>query len=718
MMKKLLILALLLVTLPAGCMALRAAPGASPATPLPAGATKAPRATLAPARMPPTDTPQATASAAPPPAKPTPAPPPQARAWGGYEMRMAISARDPRLCEVSVWEQQTGALQLSIAVPDVYLLHYHAAEYHDGHLYIIRRIGYDGYPDEDWTDELWRYDAQGQGTRLYAAQGLDFRVAPGERAIAIAAPKSSKVSNTLVFVDPSGRPTQQFAVEQLSGQAPAALHSASVSPYGWADDGRVFWARVMRGPFEYEFARIDVASWRVTAYDVATLPMGDYALNPNAGLLAYSNVPITLAVDPGQTFWESRRQVTLFVRDLAAQAGRPIAASVAKAFRPSWLDDVTLEYNDPTGEGRVARGIAPAAPGRGLTSLQMADAERGWATGVGSIQRTTDGGAHWQDVTPPSAAGVAVESLNGMPINAAFWGADAAWLAVPQRQGKIILYRTADGGQAWQSATIDTNGAEGRAVTCYPQVLALTFADAQHGWLLASLFGGNAGLQDVVLYRTGDGGATWALVGAGYKPVDREAGPVPASGLPVMGSKFGLRFVDAQHGWLTGNARSDSIWLYASSDGGATWQPQLPPAPECCSPAGGAALTQPPIFFGAEAGVLPVQFHAQDLTIVFYSTRDGGATWAPGAALPPTMGSSLVWSWLDANRGWASDGARLYTTQDGGHTWNQVPADGSFKGATGLDCVSAQSGWAICEGRLLRTTDGGRTWQPVEGDRQ
>jgi len=645
---------------------------------------------------------------------------PRTESWGGFEFALTANPQDRWRTDVAVRELASGQEVYRITLDDLYLEHYHGLEFQNGSLYAIRRIGYDGYPDEDWTDELWRYDAQQQGTRLYSQQGLDFRVAPGERAIAIAAPdKSSRVTNTLVFVDPSGKPTQQFAVEQLSGQEPSALHSASVSPYGWADDGQVFWAQVMRGPFEYEFSHVDVSSWRVIAYDVATLPMGDYALNPNTGLLAYSNAPITLAVDPGETFWESRRQVTLFVRDLAAQASRPIAASVAKAFRPNWLDDTTLEYNDPTGEGRAVRSIAPDPPGRELTGLQMADAERGWATGVGSIQRTTDGGAHWQDVTPPGAVGVAVESLNGMPINAAFWGDRAAWLAVPQRQGKIILFRTGDGGQAWQIATIDTNGAEGRAVTWYPQVLALTFADAQHGWLLASLLAGGAvGMQDVVLYRTDDGGATWALVAAGYQPVDREAGPVPASGLPVMGSKFGLRFVDAQHGWLTGNARDDGIWLYASSDGGATWQPQVPPAPECCSPAGGAALTQPPIFFGTEAGVLPVQFHAKGLDTVFYSTRDGGANWAPGAALPSTMGSSFVWSWLDADRGWASEGARLYATQDGGHTWNPVPDDGCFKGATLLDLVSEQTGWAVCKGQLLRTTDGGRTWQPVEGDRQ
>ncbi|HIE38991.1 MAG TPA: hypothetical protein EYP77_07995, partial [Anaerolineae bacterium] len=57
--------------------------------------------------------------------------------------------------------------------PDFYAQHYHGSERHNGNLYVIRRIGYTpgGGRSTGWTDELWRYDLEGNGTKLYAAQG-------------------------------------------------------------------------------------------------------------------------------------------------------------------------------------------------------------------------------------------------------------------------------------------------------------------------------------------------------------------------------------------------------------------------------------------------------------------------------------------------------------------------------------------------------------------
>ena len=63
--------------------------------------------------------------------------------------------------------------------------------------------------------------------------------------------------------------------------------------------------------------------------------------------------------------------------------------------------------------------------------------------------------------------------------------------------------------------------------------------------------------------------------------------------------------------------------------------------------------------------------------------------------------------------GFVTDGNTLYTTQDGGQTWQETTPNVGLKGTSQLDFVSDQVGWAVCSGRLLRTDDGGRTWRAL-----
>jgi hypothetical protein len=240
-------------------------------------------------------------------------------------------------------------------VPDVYREHYHNVEFHDGHLYVIRRLGYDGCPDEDWADELWRYDSQGQGTRLHSLQGLDFRVAPDEGYIAVTVASEHR----LAFLNGSGQVCREYPIEQLSQQDPSRPPAERmISLLCWSDDGKAFWGAIRLGPGAEGFFRVEPATGKVTAYDVSSLPiLREYDLNPNSGRVAYSDYPVLLDVDSAQQFTESGQQVTLYVHDLSSGETRTIATSSAKAFRPRWLDDATLEYEDPAGEGRVACGV-------------------------------------------------------------------------------------------------------------------------------------------------------------------------------------------------------------------------------------------------------------------------------------------------------------------------------------------------------------------------
>ena len=312
-------------------------------------ATVTPRSTRPPTPIP------ATPTATP---EPTPDLRPRSSTYGDVEIRMVANPRDSSQTDVCVENRVTGEKALCVTLSDVYLGHYHNCEYHNGNLYIIRRVGYtpEKWYSREWRDELWRYDAEGKGTRIYSAQGFDFRVAPDERYIAL---RISDLKNTwqrLIFLDFRGNVVQRFTADQLTAHdekvhAPLPAHLGLVE---WSKDGREFWGVISAGPSPQTFYRIEVSSWQTTLYDISELAIPEeYDLNVNTAKLVYSDCPQIYVADDAEEFAKSQQQVTLFVYALNSQSTQTIATAVAKCFNPRWLDDSTIEYNDPGGDDRI-----------------------------------------------------------------------------------------------------------------------------------------------------------------------------------------------------------------------------------------------------------------------------------------------------------------------------------------------------------------------------
>ena len=263
---------------------------------------------------------------------------------------MIPSSQEGDKTDIYVNNLKTGELEVGLTLSDVHISHYHNSEYHNKSLYIIRRIGYDGYPDNEWTDELWRYDTRDKSeTKLYSAQGLDFRLAPDEKYVAL------QHDQKLVFVDALGNLAQEFTLDQLGccndASYPLTPH---LTLQKWSDEGNEFWGATNSGPAPQTFYRIELAFWQATVYDISELTVPcEYDLNPNTGKLVYSDYPQIYDVDGVKEFEQSRQIVTLFVYDLNDQSVQTIATLMAKPFHPKWLDDSTVEYNSPEGEGRT-----------------------------------------------------------------------------------------------------------------------------------------------------------------------------------------------------------------------------------------------------------------------------------------------------------------------------------------------------------------------------
>ncbi len=327
-----------------------------------------------------------------------------------------------------------------------------------------------------------------------------------------------------------------------------------------------------------------------------------------------------------------------------------------------------------------------------LESIRMIDALTGWAVtrdqnrpsgeAANALVRTTDGGRHWRDVTPPFG----LFYLNA--TNVAVLTARFAWVG---------SFRTVDAGRTWKSvqASID--------------IRSINFINIHDGWLLSFRGANNASVETEV-YRSTDGGETWTKVASSRN------GVMARSDLPdVVGGDPHITFLNAMTGWIT---QIDPV-LYATHDGGHTWRGEkLSPPPQLTSPLGGSI--KPPKFFTPRDGILPVFYSNRDPQsyravapfVVIYVTHDSGTVWNYTTPVPVPQWYSISFS--DMNHGWLADRNILYLTSDGGRHWTAMQPD-SLTDVIQLDFVSPRVGWAVQRAFpfLLKTVDGGHTWAPV-----
>ncbi|HEV3076086.1 MAG TPA: hypothetical protein VHB47_16825 [Thermoanaerobaculia bacterium] len=329
------------------------------------------------------------------------------------------------------------------------------------------------------------------------------------------------------------------------------------------------------------------------------------------------------------------------------------------------------------------------------------------------VFKSVDGGASW---TPPGPG------LEGQP------GVITSLAVDPRHSGTVYagtatgINKTIDGGATWAPAQ---NGIPGGF-----SVIALAIAPSSPRTLYAATGVGNA-----AIYKTTDGGRSWALAAPG---------PV-ATTLAVEPSNSAIVYAGTGGG------------AFKSTDGGRTWKPSGHGVPSFAVTALAIVPSTPRILYAATDGGL-------------YKSSDAGARWTPvqgpwdppifSLAIDPTAASTLyvsassqpgstvgVWKSVDGGASWAPsfqglDGlgissfaidplapATLYaqidlgpllTSVDGGATWSaasgltggigslvQDPSTPSTLYATGSACGGSPA-LGLC-----RSLDGGTTWSPI-----
>lgn len=231
-----------------------------------------------------------------------------------------------------------------LTLNDAYLNHYHHQESINNSLYIVRRIIDDNSSESDWIDELWRYDSSGEGNKLFSAQGLDFRVSPNEEHIAIVS------NNTLFFINYDGEVLNGIEIKNLQ----ISNDESWIGPNGWSTDSKYFWGNISMTVLNYSLYKVDVQTWEINKYDVSDLSYhNEYDFNPNTELFIYSDYPALLDIDDYNMFIDNKTVVNLHIYDFSTNAEKIIASSITKEFNPKWIDNKTVEFNNPNNDERI-----------------------------------------------------------------------------------------------------------------------------------------------------------------------------------------------------------------------------------------------------------------------------------------------------------------------------------------------------------------------------
>ena len=353
------------------------------------------------------------------------------------------------------------------------------------------------------------------------------------------------------------------------------------------------------------------------ATPVATTPVTTaQAVNRDERLDLIDLAGPTLGLVALGTGWQATGHARLVA---SSDFGRSFTAIGARTAVGTITDDVFFlgrrdgwyaVYNVSTSDETVYRTTnggrswsAFGAPGHVLAdtgtrdALQFLTPARGWLTdtqdtGPGeTLYTTTDGGKSWR-VVARSALGTHQPGLPTLGQVRFEPGGKVGWLG--GGACSTALYRTVDGGRAWQRSGIPApSGSAFGEPTAFGQTL------------LEPVTLGNGTL---VLYRSADGGAHWSRVSTLPHAVTGKAG--------CFGSTVSVSFPTAQDGWAAA-AHDGRTVTYRTTDGGRHWELTRRTLP------GQPGTTTSPVIQATNATRAWLLTPGDQL----YTTVNGGATW-------------------------------------------------------------------------------------------
>lgn len=296
----------------------------------------------------------------------------------------------------------------------------------------------------------------------------------------------------------------------------------------------------------------------------------------------FAGGPVPAGFQPQSVTFVSAREAMVLGAAPCAEAPCPAVVARTTDAGSTWH---TLE---PPGAPLVAARSASA----GVSELRFADAENGWAFGS-ELWSTHDGGRSWERVTingagagatvidleaasgladalvqtPAGSSGQGTIALYQSPVGSDSWAPVAGVRAADAGNGSIVLH----GLSGWVLISSAGSGGSGREWTtvngrtfapapppsCPPpaRVPAVLAASSTSSLAAACAGGVAAGQEQKTVLASSDGGMTWSAVAA-RPPLD---GTIDALATPDPST-------------IVLGASSGASWIYASFDGGRSWE--------------------------------------------------------------------------------------------------------------------------------------------------
>jgi photosystem II stability/assembly factor-like uncharacterized protein len=321
-----------------------------------------------------------------------------------------------------------------------------------------------------------------------------------------------------------------------------------------------------------------------------------------------------------------------------------VVVSPARAAKPGYA-----WHDTSTGTTAHFRGLAAVSATTAWVS--------GYTPSNGVVMRTTDRGATWQDVTPPSAAGLQFRDIEAFNAN------DAVAMSIGANTTDFRIYVTHDGGQSWDLTFVNSE----------PKAFydCMSFFNRKDGLAISDP-------PDGVHFRviaTNDGGMSWHITGL-QMPAAPGAYGFAASG-ECLTTDHGHR------AWFGSGGSEASI--FRSDDRGVTW-----------------TKAPTPMLVGPTAGINGIAFNGQNRGIAvggdfslptaspdsFARSFDGGSSWSLVPGAPAEYRSGVAW--VDGHTAIAVGISGSDVSMDFGATWQRFD-DGSLDT---VDCARPTTCWA------------------------